>query len=98
MTINNIPEAFTISLRLKILSSLITNSRTFNELLEITQASRGNLSVQLSKLEEWHYIKSHKFIEMKKTKSVYSITEYGLHQFEEYVILLQNLLKKTKID
>ena len=53
MELNNIPEAFQTKLRLMIISALVTGSKSFNELKSITGASDGNISVQLSKLEEW---------------------------------------------
>ena len=93
MNIDNIPEAFSVALRLKIITALVNSSRTFNELRDITQATQGNLSVQLTKLEAWEYITSEKVIEKKKTKSTYTITPFGLQQFEEYVDLLQSVLQ-----
>ena len=72
MNIDTIPEAFSVTLRLKILTALVSASRTFKELREITQATQGNLSVQLTKLEEWGYLTSQKVIEQKKTKSTYT--------------------------
>ena len=93
MNIENIPEAFSVTLRLKIITALVSSSRTFNELRDTTQATQGNLSVQLTKLETWGYITSEKVIEKKKTKSTYTITPFGLQQFEEYVSLLQSVLK-----
>lgn len=92
MNINDIPDAFSVALRIKIVVVLVSASRTFNELLELTQATRGNLSVQLTKLEEWGYVSSKKVIEKKKTKSTYTLTPYGLNQFEEYVSALQSAL------
>ncbi len=94
MNIQNIPKAFSVALRLKIITALVRSSRTFKELREITQATQGNLSVQLTKLEEWGYLSSEKVIEKKKTRSTYTITEYGLQQFEAYVCLLQSVLQK----
>lgn len=92
MTIDNIPEAFSVTLRIKILSCLVPSSRTFNELLNLTQATKGNLSTQLMKLENWGYLISDKRIENRKTKTTYTLTTFGLRQFEEYVDLLQNIL------
>ena len=94
MKIENIPEAFSVTLRLKIITALVSSARTCKELREITQATQGNLSVQLTKLEEWGYLTSEKMIEKKKTKSTYTITEFGLQQFEAYVSLLQSVLQK----
>ena len=95
MKINEIPEAFSATLRIKIIAALTGSSKTFNELLELTQATRGNLSVQLTKLEEWGFLTSVKVIEKKKTKSTYTLTAYGLNQFEESISLLQSVLDAT---
>ena len=95
MKINEIPDAFSATLRIKIIAALTGSSKTFNELLELTQATRGNLSVQLTKLEEWGFLTSVKVIEKKKTKSPYTLTSYGLNQFEEYISLLQSVLDAT---
>lgn len=92
MNISAIPEAFCLSLRIKIISCLLVSSCTFNELLEKTQSSHGNLSVQLSKLEDWKYLTSKKIIKNKKTRTTYTITQFGIQQFEEYVELLQNII------
>ncbi len=94
MNIDSIPEAFSVALRLKIISSLVSASKTFNELREMTQATQGNLSVQLTKLETWGYITSDKVIEKKRTKTTYTLTDFGLTQFEEYVALLQAVLDR----
>jgi DNA-binding HxlR family transcriptional regulator len=88
----DIPEALTVKLRIKIVSCLIQSSKTFNEILEKTEASKGNISTQLTKLENWGYLTSKKVIEKKKTKTTYTLTEFGLKQFEEYVSFLQNVL------
>ncbi|MDR2888635.1 MAG: transcriptional regulator [Lachnospiraceae bacterium] len=96
MNINSIPEMFCLSLRIKIISCLLSSSKNFNELLEITQTTRGNLSVQLSKLEEYGYLTSRKIIEKKKTKTTYTLTTFGVQQFEEYVTLLQSIIEKSK--
>lgn len=95
MNINDIPEALCQKLRIKIISSLVSSSKTFNELLKITQTTKGNLSVQLMKLEEWQYLTSDKVIENKKSKSTYTLTDYGLNQFEEYVALLKQIIEDS---
>ena len=96
MDINNIPEAFSLPLRLKLISCLINGKKTFNELKELVQASDGNMSVQLTKLEKWNLISSDKKIEEKKTKTTYEITDYGVHLFREYVKLLEDIIVKIK--
>lgn len=92
MDINNIPEAFSLPLRLKLISSLVNGKKTFNELKALVQASDGNISVQLSKLENWNYISSEKTIEKKKTKTTYEITDFGIEMLKQYVKLLENII------
>ena len=90
---NTIPEALTLPLRLKILCLLTTQKRTFRELKELTSATDGNISVQLSKLTEWNYVGSSKLPpEKKRSSTVYEITQFGIHQLEEYVAFLQNVI------
>ena len=55
-----IQEAFCSKLRLQIISNLVSKKLLFTELKKLTNASDGNLSVQLKKLEGWEYIKSEK--------------------------------------
>lgn len=98
MYINEIPEAFSVKLRIKIIACLIDSSKTFKELMEITQATKGNLSVQLTKLNDWGYIISNKIIKNKKTKTTYTITPFGLNQFEEYVNSLQTIISNSHIN
>ena len=56
LELNNIPEAFQTKLRLMIVSALCTGEKTFKELKNITGATDGNLSIQISKLEELEYL------------------------------------------
>ena len=92
MEISNIPEAFSLSIRLKLISSLLNGEKTFTDLKKITKATDGNISVQLTKLEEWGYIESTKAICRKRPKTSYKITDFGIQQFEAYVNLLETLL------
>ena len=43
MEINNIPDVFGNKLRVAILAALVTDTKTFRELKEITGATEGNL-------------------------------------------------------
>ena len=96
--IYNIPDAFSLPLRLKILSCLLCDSKSFTELREITKATDGNISVQLSKSEGWGYLISEKKLVGKKTNSTYRITDYGIKQFEEYINLLEDILRKASFN
>ena len=80
-----IQEAFCSKLRLLIISHLITKKLLFTELKKLTNASDGNLSIQLKKLESWEYVKSEKKLMNGKAVTQYEITEMGIQQFEEYV-------------
>lgn len=60
--------------------------------LFITNASDGNLSVQLKKLEGWEYIKSEKKLINGKGVTQYQITETEIKQFEEYVVFLESVI------
>ena len=86
---NTIPEALTLPLRLKILC----RKRTFQDLKELTAATDGNISVQLSRLTEWNYISSSKLpAEKRRSSTIYEITPFGIRQLEEYVEFLQGVI------
>lgn len=93
MEINAIPEAFQSKLRLAVLSSLLTGKKTFRELKKITGATDGNLGAQLKKLEEAGYVTVDKAFVNKKPQSTCVLTDYGKAQFQEYVEMLESLLK-----
>lgn len=65
----------------------------FTELKKLTNASDGNLSIQLKKLESWEYVKSEKKLMNGKVVTQYEITEMGIQQFEEYVDFLESVIK-----
>ncbi|EET59522.1 transcriptional regulator, ArsR family [Marvinbryantia formatexigens DSM 14469] len=97
MQISNIPEAFSLSIRIKLISCLLDGEKSFKDIKQITKATDGNISVQLSKLEEWGYVRSEKTICGKRPKTSYKITDFGIRQFEEYVSLLESMLKTVSI-
>ena len=61
-------------------------------LKEKTEATAGNLSVQLDKLSNAGYIAMEKGFVGKKTRTVCQITEQGRKAFEEYVEALKEYL------
>lgn len=65
-----IQEAFCSKLRLQIISNLVSKKLLFTELKKLTNASDGNLSVQLKKLEGWEYIKSEKTNKWERCNTV----------------------------
>ncbi len=81
-------------LRLKIISLLVgVESAEFNWLLEQTGATRGNLSVQISKLKEAGYIEVKKGYRKNYPLTTCRITEKGTKAFEAYVDALKEYLK-----
>lgn len=80
-------------LRLAIMSLLISvEEADYSYIKEQTEASSGNISVQMSKLEKAEYIEISKSFKNKKPNTSYCITEKGIEAFEEYVDTLQQYL------
>jgi DNA-binding transcriptional ArsR family regulator len=81
-------------LRLAIMSLLIgLDSSEFNFLLKETGASKGNLSVQLKKLEKAKYIEIKKSFRNNYPLTTVSITLVGIQAFNEYVSAIKEYLK-----
>jgi len=81
-------------LRLAIMSLLVTvEEGDFNFLLEKTGATRGNVSVQITKLKEAGYITVLKTFKENYPNTVCSITTKGLTAFEVYVKAIKDYLK-----
>lgn len=70
------------------------DSAEFNHLLEKTGASRGNLSVQINKLNEAGYISVRKSFRGNYPLTTCSITPKGVEAFERYVKALRTYLDR----
>lgn len=80
-------------LRLAIMSILMNcEEASFVYIKEQTQATAGNLSVQLDKLVSAGYITVEKKFQGKKPLTTCSVTESGKQAFEEYVNALREYL------
>jgi len=80
-------------LRLSIISLLISvKTAEFSYLVEKTGATRGNLSVQLKKLEDAGYILINKSFRGNYPLTTCRITPRGLDAFERYVDSLKDYL------
>ncbi len=78
-------------LRLAIVSLLISvKEAEFVFLKEKTNASAGNLSVQLNKLKEANYIEINKQFSNNYPQTLCRITQIGVAAFEEYVSALKS--------
>jgi DNA-binding MarR family transcriptional regulator len=81
-------------LRLAIMSILMNcEEASFVFIKEQTQATAGNLSVQLDKLVTAGYITVEKKFQGKKPLTTCSVTESGKQAFEEYVNALRDYLE-----
>ena len=84
-------------LRLSIMSVLIAERETdFNHIKEVTQASSGNISVQITKLEEAGYISVTKTFKNNYPHTIVSITDKGVDAFEKYVSDLKKYINPGK--
>jgi len=91
----NLDDLIHSRIRLAIISVLVAvEVADFNFLKEKVNATDGNLSVHLKKLEEANYISVKKEFIDRKPKTVYTLTKTGIKAFEVYVAQLEKLIKK----
>jgi len=82
-------------LRLAVMSLLISvEEADFVFLKEKTQATSGNLSVQIEKLKEAGYISVEKTFAGKIPRTTCRITPKGVQAFDNYVKALKTYFKK----
>ena len=88
-------------LRLAVVSLLISvKEAEFTFIKDKTNATAGNLSVQLNKLKEAGYIEVVKQFKDNYPQTICKITAKGINAFEEYVNALQSYMaiKKKRAD
>lgn len=94
---NDLDPILHSQLRLSIISILITTGEAnFSFIKETTKAAAGNISIQISKLQEAGYINVEKSFKNNYPNTVVSITENGRRAFEEYVENLQKYINPKK--
>ncbi|AWL79574.1 winged helix-turn-helix domain-containing protein [Capnocytophaga canimorsus] len=82
-------------LRLSIMSLLVSEEKAdFNRIKEVTQATSGNISVQIGKLEKAGYITVNKSFKDNYPNTELTLTTQGLQAFEEYVEALKGYLNR----
>ena len=82
-------------LRLAVMSLLISvKEAEFTFLREKTNATAGNLSVQIQKLKDAGYIDVVKQFKDNYPQTICKITRQGIRAFENYVTSLQSYLGK----
>jgi DNA-binding MarR family transcriptional regulator len=92
--LDNLNPLLHSQLRLGVMSLLMSvESAEFNFLKEKTNATAGNLSVQLDKLSEAGYITIQKSFKGKKPLTTCIITAQGIKAFEAYVNVLKQYIQ-----
>ena len=84
-------------MRLGIVSALAVNhSLSFNDLKRLLKTTDGNISVHARKLEEASYIACNKFFEGRMPRTEYRLTATGKKAFDEYLIQMEDLVRRMK--
>ena len=92
---NDLDPLLHSQLRLAVMSLLMSvESAEFTFIKEKTNATAGNLSVQLDKLSEAGYITVEKSFRGKKPLTTCRISKKGLTAFKDYVIALKQYIEK----
>ncbi|MBZ0201659.1 MAG: transcriptional regulator [Ignavibacteria bacterium] len=82
-------------IRTAIMAVLISvDEAEFTFIREKINATDGNLSVHMKKLEEHEYVSVKKEFVERKPVSKYKITEKGQKAFEDYIKKLESIIKK----
>ena len=82
-------------IRLAIMALLVSvDSANFVYIRDKVNASDGNLSVHIRKLEDVKYVSSSKKFIERKPVTTFKISEMGRQAFEEYVNRLSGLINK----
>ncbi|MDZ7771444.1 MAG: transcriptional regulator [Balneolaceae bacterium] len=93
MSFDDLDPLLHSQLRLAVMSLLLSVEHAdFTYLMEQTGATSGNMSVQLSKLEEAGYIEVEKTFVDRKPRTRCRITPQGLEAFESYVDTLKQYI------
>ena len=84
-------------MRLGIVSALAVNqSLSFNDLKRLLKTTDGNISVHARKLEEANYIACNKFFEGRMPRTEYRLTPTGKKAFDEYLLQMEDLVRRMK--
>ena len=95
MQLHDIPFSLQSRLRIMIVAALIKGTKDFRELKAATAATDGNLGKQLEVLEAEKFITSSRERNGHRPRTSQTLTVYGRSAFEEYVALLEGILKEA---
>ena len=84
-------------LRLTIISLLMTSEEVdFNQIKDTSNATSGNISVQIKKLQDAGYIDVVKSFKNNYQNTSLKMTNKGIKAFEDYVESLKQYIKSDK--
>ena len=94
--VNRLDDAIHGRLRLGIMAYLMdVEAADFTELKTVLDATQGNLSVQLRKLEEAGYVEIVKSFQGRKPLTRVHVTPTGRKAFADYLDALAGLVKRN---
>lgn len=92
--INHINKCFENRTRLGIMAALMVNdSIDFKALRQLLGSTDGNLSSNISTLEQYGYVKVKKRFIEKTTNTSYSITKLGRKALQDHLAALEALIR-----
>jgi DNA-binding transcriptional ArsR family regulator len=90
---NELDPVLNTPVRLAIVSALIkVKQADFNNLMEITKTTQGNMSHQLKRLSEEGYVKIEKSFKGNYPQTICTLTPKGKKAFEKYVETIKKYL------
>lgn len=89
-------KMFESKIRIQMIASLSVSDLTFNQLKKICQCTNGNMTTHTTKLLESGFIEKKKEFVNDKPQTTYHLTEFGRTEFNEYVKILNSLVKQEK--
>ena len=93
-SVDSLDEVIHQKVRLGIMSALMASQEAdFRFLKETLNATDGNLSIHLTKLEDAGYVVSRKEFVRKKPHTTYTPTDAGRKAFHEYLGALERIVQ-----
>jgi len=97
ISIEDLHQAFESRVRLGIMSVLAVNEHLdFTSLKEYLDVTDGNLATHLKKLEKENFIKIEKSFIDRKPNTKYFITDEGKKAFNDYLAVMEQIIKSQK--
>jgi len=93
-----IDKIFHDRIRLGAMSVIVMSAKgvTFQELVQELEVTRGNLSVHMKVLEQNNFVSVTKEFVNNKPRTTFKVTPEGTKAFEEYLSLLEEIVKGIK--